>query len=74
MKKIIIAFAAGQIVQLIIHAVALNLWNSRQIPFCMAGGFLVLFALIAGAYVAQTDKPKEKKTYLDWAKVPGEEE
>lgn len=74
MKKIIIAFAAGQIVQLIIHAVALNLWNSRQIPFCMAGGFLVLFALICGAWAANMDKPKEKKTYLDWAKVPGEDE
>lgn len=72
MKKIIIAFAAGQAVQLIIHAVALNLWNSRQIPFCMAGGFLILFALIAGAWAAKLDKPKEK-TYLDWAKIPGED-
>lgn len=40
----------------------------------MAGGFLVLFALICGAWAANMDKPKEKKTYLDWAKVPGDEE
>lgn len=72
MKKIIIAFAAGQAVQLIVHAVALNLWNSRQIPFCMAGGFLVLFALIAGAWAAKLDKPVEKKTYLDYAEIEGD--
>lgn len=68
--KIIIAFIIGQIVQLVIHGMALsfNMWNNRQIPFCMAGGFVILFAVIAGAYIArEKEEPKHEKTYLDYA-------
>lgn len=70
MKRVIVAFAAGQVVQLVVHAVALNLWESRQIPFCMAGGFIILFALIAGAWVSTTDAPVKQKTYKDYAEIP----
>ena len=72
--KIVVAFVAGQITQLVIHAVALNwnLWNSQQIPFCMAGGFIILFALLAGIRIAKPkEKGEHKKTYIEWAKIPG---
>ncbi len=71
MKKVIIAFTAGQALQLTIHAVALNLWNHQQIPFCAAGGFLVLVALIAGAWGSLWTEPTvERETYIQHARVP----
>ena len=78
-NKILVAFAAGQVVQLVIHGVVLanNMYNYRQIPFCLAGGFLILFAVLAGVWIAGSgDKPahaKEKKTCFDWAKIHGTE-
>lgn len=69
-KSLLIAFALGQAVQVICHAVSLNLWEYRQIPFCLAGGFLVFMALLAGCWINR--ETTEPKTYLDWAKIPGE--
>ena len=73
--KLIVAYVLGQATQLVIHGMVLayNMWNNRQIPFCMAAGFIVLFALIMGVYIAKPteEEPKhEKKTYLDWAEIP----
>lgn len=73
--KVLVAFIAGQAVQLVVHAVALNLWSSRQIPFCLAGGFIVLVALICGIVLSDSETVKqegnhEKKTYEDYAKIP----
>lgn len=75
--KLIIAFVIGQATQLIIHAMCLsfNMYNYRQIPFCMAGGFVILFAVIAGAYIAkEKEEPKHEKTYLDYAEPPIEDD
>lgn len=76
--KLIIAFTLGQATQLVMHGMALsfNMWNSRQIPFCMAGGFVILFAVIAGAFIAGGEKkePKHEKTYVDYAKPPIEDD
>ena len=70
--KIIVAYVAGQITQLVVHAIALNLWNSQQIPFCIAGGFVIFFALISGVFIARNTngEHEEHKSYLDWAKIP----
>lgn len=65
--KVIVAFILGQAVQVICHAVALNLWAYRQIPFCLAGGFLVTVAVFLGTRIGKEEKPV---SYLDWAKVP----
>ena len=54
--KLLIAFLAGQTVQVIMHAVALNLWAYRQIPFCVAGGFLVAVAVFAGIRMAYGER------------------
>ena len=72
--KVLVAYVLGQVTQLIIHAVSMNLWQSRQIPFCLAGGFIVLFALIAGVALCESEdingKPEHKKTYKDYAEIP----
>lgn len=55
--KLIIAFAVGQITQLVFHGVVLSLamWDSRRIPFCMAAGFIILFAVIMGVRIASRE-------------------
>ena len=74
--KILIAYALGQVTQLVIHGVALanNLYNYRQIPFCLACGFVILFAIISGVWIASAradgEHQADKKTYLDWAEIP----
>ena len=50
--KLLIAFLLGQAVQLIVHSVALNLWEYRQIPFCASAGFLVAVAVFMGIRIA----------------------
>lgn len=75
--KIVIAYVVGQITQLVLHAMVLNwnMWNSEQIPVCMAGGFVILFALLVGIKIATPkQKGEHKKSYLDWAKVPGKKD
>ena len=77
--KILLAFAAGQAVQLVIHGMCISfaMWDNRRIAFCVAGGFAIFFAVLMGVRIARNvDKPahaKEKKSYLDWAKTPTEE-
>lgn len=74
---IILAYMAGQATQLVIHGACLanNMYNYRQIRFCLAAGFILLFTLIAGAWIARgkAEKPAHEKTYLDWAKIPEED-
>lgn len=74
---ILIAYVIGQATQLIIHGMCLsfNMYNYRQIPFCAAAGFIIIMAVVAGIQIQKypTDEPRheQKKTYLDWAKIPG---
>lgn len=80
--KLLIAFAVGQITQLVLHGmvVSLNMWDNRRVIFCAAGGFVILFAAIAGTVITKGQDERlarefeKKKTYLDYAKVPGKEE
>ena len=75
--KIVIAYATGQITQLVLHAMVLNwnMWISEQIPLCMAGGFVILFALVVSIKIATPkQKGEHKKSYLEWAKVPGKKD
>ena len=52
--KILIAFALGQITQLVLQGVVIsvNMWDNRRIPFCAAAGFVILFAVIMGVRIA----------------------
>ena len=75
--KLLIAFAVGQVTQLVLHGmvVSLNMWDSRRVIFCAAFGFVILFAAIAGVFIAgQQDAKlekeyKEKKSYFDLAEI-----
>ena len=79
---IIVAFIVGQATQLVIHGVELsvNMWANRQIPFCLAGGFVILFALVSGVMIANSrdEQPEHekdvKKDYLFWARIPGKKD
>lgn len=53
--RVILAYAAGQATQVIIHAMCLNnnMYAYRQIPFCIAAGFVILFAILTGVFIAQ---------------------
>ena len=74
--KVILAYVAGQATQLVIHAMVLNnnMYSYRQVPFCAAGGFVILFAVIAGVWLASKDESADakhkKKSYLDYADAP----
>lgn len=76
--KLIVAYVAGQVTQIVIHAMCLNnnMYAYKQIPFCVAAGFVILFAVISGTVIASKDDAgkREKKSYLDYAKVPEEED
>ena len=82
---IVLAYVAGQVTQLVIHGVVLanNMYNYRQIPFCLAGGFVILFAILSGVWIAgakdaeavhlkdkNLDEEIQEKEYERWAKAP----
>lgn len=77
--KLLAAYALGQITQLVLHGmvVSLSMWDNKRVVFCAAGGFIILFAAVVGVFIS-TDKSAgehaaEKKSYLDWAKIPEDE-
>ena len=51
--KIFVAFLIGQAVQVVLHALCFNYWQSRQIPFVIAGGFLVAVAVMWGMQIGK---------------------
>lgn len=73
--KIILAYIIGQATQLVIHGfeLSVSMWDSRQIPVCLAAGFLVLVAMMIGVYISNSENKKpeskhEKKT-SDWEAI-----
>jgi len=76
--KILVAYVAGQVTQLVVHAMCLNfnMWANRQIPFCTAAGFVVFFAILCGAWIAKDrdEKPAHEKTYKEWAEIPTDDD
>ena len=77
MKKIIIAFAAGQGLQLLINYLSHDMvYANQQVWFCAGAGIIVLVAMIIGAWDTLWNKPVEgeRKTYIDHAEIPKTEE
>ena len=80
--SVIVAFVLGQATQLVIHGVCLanNMYNYRQIPFCLAGGFVILAAVIGGVVIAreQDDRLerefKHEKSYMEYVEEANEQE
>ena len=69
--KILIAFVVGQITQIVIHAVTISfaMWDSRRIPFCIAAGFVIFFAVLMGVRIAARETAIVHKTYKDYAEA-----
>ena len=57
-------FVAGQVIQVILSILAKVSFMSRPIWFCVAAGFLLTIAIIAGTKIKEEEKPK---SYLDYA-------
>lgn len=82
--RLLLAYAAGQATQLVIHAMCLNnnMYAYKQIPFCVAAGFVIFFALLTGVFISNrpeetADEPKHiskyVKPYIDYVKEHTEE-
>jgi len=66
--KVMAAYIIGNIIQIVLAVLAKVSFMSRPIMFCVAAGFLVLFAIIGGITLADSEKqPERKKSYKDYA-------
>ena len=67
--KILIAYVLGQVTQLVIHGVELSLlmWDNKQIPFAIAAGFVIFFALLMGVRISTKETAEAHRTYRDYA-------
>lgn len=75
MKKIIIAFAAGQGLQLLINYLSHDMvYANQQVMFCAGAGVIVLAAMIIGAWPTLWNAPVERETYIDHAQIQKTEE
>ena len=75
MKKIIIAFAAGQGLQLLINYLSHDMvYANQQVWFCAGAGTIVLVAMIIGAWDTLWHAPVERATHIDHAQIPKTEE
>ena len=64
--RVLIAYLMGNGVQIILQTLAKNTWMDRPILFCIASGFLVFIAIVAGVTLATADNSR-LKTYADYA-------
>ena len=69
--KILIAYILGQITQLIIQGVCISfaMWDNRRIPFCLAAGFVIAFAVFMGVRISARETAIVHKSYKDYAEV-----
>lgn len=65
--KVMAAFIIGQIVQVICHILSKVSYMNRPVLFCIAAGFLIVIAVVAGITLADSEKPAHQKTYTEWA-------
>lgn len=67
--KILIAYIAGQITQLVIQGVCISfaMWDNRRIPFCVAAGFVIAFAVFMGVRISARETAIVHKSYKDYA-------
>ena len=76
LPKILLAYVLGQATQLILHGVCVStsIWLNRHIPFCAAGGGMVLIAVICLVALASDNErnPDPETTYMDRQHIPME--
>lgn len=70
--KIILAFVAGQFVQVVAHILSKVSYMNKPVLFCVAAGFLILVAVVSGMYLGvQEETAKKPKSYKDYAQAGG---
>ena len=66
--KVMAAFVLGQLVQIVLAVLAKVSFMSKPVMFCIAAGFLILLAVVAGITLADSEKsPAHEKSYKEWA-------
>lgn len=73
MKKIIIAFAAGQGLQLLVNYLSHDMvYPNQQVGFCAGAGTIVLVAMIVGAWptIWSRNTQRPRHTYVEHAQIP----
>ena len=67
--KILIAYVLGQATQLVIQGVEISfaMWDNRRIPFALAAGFVILFAVIMGVRIAAKETAEVHRSYREYA-------
>lgn len=68
--KLMLAFIIGQIVQVVMHILAMVWYMNSPVVFCVCSGFLLTVCVVVGITLAGADKPRHGKTCSEWAE-PG---
>lgn len=66
--KVMAAYILGNAIQIILAILAKVSYMSKPILFCIAAGFLVVIAVVAGITLADSEKSlAHEKSYKEWA-------
>jgi 5-bromo-4-chloroindolyl phosphate hydrolysis protein len=70
--KVMAAYLLGNIMQIVLQILAKVSYMSRPILFCIAAGFLVVIAVVAGISLADSNRePEKQKSYREYAEEAG---
>lgn len=70
--KVMAAYILGNAIQIILAILAKVSYMSRPILFCIAAGFLVVIAVVAGISLADSNRePERQKSYREYAEEAG---
>lgn len=70
--KVMAAFVVGQLVQIVLAVLAKVSFMSKPILFCIAAGFLVVIAVVAGISLADSNRePEHQKSYREYEEEAG---
>lgn len=70
--KVMTAYLLGNLMQIVLQILAKVSYMSRPILFCIAAGFLVVIAVVAGISLADSNRePERQKSYREYAEEAG---
>jgi len=73
--KVMAAYLLGNIMQIVLQILAKVSYMSKPILFCIAAGFLVVIAVVAGITLADSNRePERQKSYREYAEEAGLDE
>ena len=65
--RILLAFVVGQGMQLVLALLAKVSYMNRPILFCLAAGFILALAVVAGMRVILLQEQERPRSYHEWA-------